>query len=367
MVRKLRRTNQRKYSKITDKQSLSRPVSRFSRAKILVVGDLMLDEFVWGKVGRISPEAPVPVVWMQSESVMPGGAANVANNIRALGAHVSIAGVIGHDRWGTVLKNELKARKIGTEGLVITSRPTTVKTRIIAHHQQVVRLDREESDPLITQTIDRLIDRIKRRIPYVDAVIIEDYGKGVITRRLLEAIIPFANRYKRIVTVDPKEEHFDLYHSVSALTPNRSEAGKALGNELRTNEDVCHAGEEILDRLQCKALLMTLGEDGMCLFERSDSRSSKCTINQTWIPTVAQEVFDVAGAGDTVIATFTTALASRASMVEAAKIANFAAGIVVGKVGVGIVSPLELRQKLNAHTKRDRSSKSFVHSRNTRR
>ena len=320
--------------------ALQRFIPKFAKAKVLVVGDLMLDEFIWGKVSRISPEAPVPVVWVQSDSVMPGGAANVANNIRALGGRVTVAGIVGEDRWGQVLLSDLAARKIDT-GCVITSpRATTVKTRVIAHHQQVVRVDREQREPVSEKTVERLIRVITDGVAGVDAVIVEDYGKGVITRRLLEAVIPLARTRGKIITVDPKEEHFDLYRRVTALTPNRAEAGGAVGRELESDVEVRRAGEDIMRRLQCDALLITLGEDGMWLFEQAG--------RQVRIPTVAQEVFDVAGAGDTVIAAFTLALASGAMMEQAARIANYAAGIVVGKLGVAVATPDELRAKMGA-------------------
>ena len=314
-------------------------LTRFAQAKVLVIGDLMLDEFVWGKVSRISPEAPVPVVWVQSESVMPGGAANVANNIRALGGQVSVVGLIGEDRWGHALLTDLAARRIDTAGVVKAQRPTTVKTRVIAHHQQVVRVDREQRERLPAGVVERLIAAADVRIKAADAVIIEDYGKGVITRQLLESVIPRARRHQKVITVDPKEEHFDLYHRVTALTPNRAEAGGAVGRELESDADVQRAARELLQRLACEAVLMTLGEDGMWLFEPGG--------RNVRIPTVAQEVFDVAGAGDTVIATFTLALASGASLEQAARIANQAAGIVVGKLGVAVATPQELRAKLD--------------------
>jgi D-beta-D-heptose 7-phosphate kinase/D-beta-D-heptose 1-phosphate adenosyltransferase len=315
-------------------------IPKFPTARVLVVGDLMLDEFIWGKVSRISPEAPVPVVWVQSESVMPGGAANVANNIRALGGQVALIGVVGRDRWAEALLKDLASRRIDTKSIIGTSRPTTVKTRVIAHHQQVVRVDREHTEPLAPAVIRQLTKAVEARLKDVDAVIIEDYGKGVITRQLLEVIVPLARRQKKIITVDPKEEHFELYRGVTALTPNRSEAGQAVGRELDTDADVRRAGEEIVRRLECDALLMTLGEGGMALFERSGRR--------TEIATVAQEVFDVAGAGDTVIAAFTLALASGAKLEQAARLANYAAGIVVGKVGVAVVTPTELTAALAA-------------------
>ena len=328
-------------------RSAGQLLARFPRAKILVVGDLMLDEFVWGRVSRISPEAPVPVVWVQSESVMPGGAANVANNIRALGGQALAVGVVGEDRWGAALLEDLAARKVDTSGVVRAPRPTTVKTRVIAHHQQVVRVDREQREPLASATIERLLQALEARLDDVDAVILEDYGKGVITRQLLELVVPLARRKRKLITVDPKEEHFDLYRGVTALTPNRREASEAVGRELERDADVRRAGEEILERLDCDGVLVTLGEDGMWLFERRGK--------QARIPTVAQEVFDVAGAGDTVIATFTLALASGASMEQAALIANAAAGIVVGKLGVATAAPEELRARLNAAARGSRS------------
>lgn len=311
-------------------------LTKFPRARLLVVGDLILDEFVWGQVSRISPEAPVPVVWVQRESVMPGGASNVANNVRSLTGRVAVVGAVGQDRWGDVLLGELALRGIDTSGVIRDARPTTVKTRVIAHHQQVVRVDRERAEPLPAAAGRRLREAVLDRLAGVDAIIIEDYGKGVITRELLSAIIPAARRRKIIITVDPKEEHFELYRGVTSLTPNRQEAGRMVGRELRTDEDVAWAGAEIIRRLTCAGVLITLGEDGMWLFERRGRK--------TKIPTVAQEVFDVAGAGDTVIAAFTLALASGAPMAQAARLANQAAGIVVGKLGVAVTTPHELRR-----------------------
>jgi D-beta-D-heptose 7-phosphate kinase/D-beta-D-heptose 1-phosphate adenosyltransferase len=318
---------------------LARLIDAFPRARVLVIGDVMLDEFIWGQVTRISPEAPVPVVWAQSESVMPGGAANVANNIRALGGQVQLIGVVGSDRWGDVLVDELTKRKVDVAGLVRdASRPTTVKTRVIAHHQQVVRLDREYPAPLGPSVVTRLLNVVRKQLDTIDAVVIEDYGKGVITRKLLEEVIPLARAKRKLITVDPKEEHFDLYRDVTVVTPNRAEAGAMVGRTLETERDVIQAARELVKRLNAESVLMTLGEDGMCLCEKA----GRCVR----IPTVAQAVFDVAGAGDTVIGTLTTALAIGASLHEAAVLANYAAGIVVGKVGVATASPQELLAKL---------------------
>ncbi len=322
---------------------LARLIDAFPRARVLVIGDVMLDEFIWGQVTRISPEAPVPVVWAQSESVMPGGAANVANNIRALGGQVQLIGVVGSDRWGDVLVDELTKRRVDVAGLVRdASRPTTVKTRVIAHHQQVVRLDREYPAPLGPSVVTRLLNVVRKQLETIDAIVIEDYGKGVITRKLLEEVIPLARAKRKLITVDPKEEHFDLYRDVTVVTPNRAEASAMVGRALETERDVIQAARELVKRLNAESVLMTLGEDGMCLCEKA----GRCVR----IPTVAQAVFDVAGAGDTVIGTLTTALAIGASLHEAAVLANHAAGIVVGKVGVATASPQELLAKLQRPT-----------------
>ncbi len=322
--------------------SLNGVLSRFPRTRVLVVGDLILDEFIWGQVSRISPEAPVPVVWVQSESVMPGGAANVANNVRALGGQVILVGAVGEDRWGDTLAADVRRRGIDTAGVIRVKRPTTVKTRVIAHHQQVVRVDREQPAPLPDAALTRVIGAVLDRLPAADAVVIEDYGKGLITRRLLEEVIPAVRRRGTVVTVDPKEEHVELYRGVTALTPNRAEAGRMVGRELARDADVAWAGKEMLRRLRCEAALITLGEDGMWLFERGG--------RETRIPTVAQEVFDVAGAGDTVIAAFTLGLAAGMRLAEAARLANVAAGIVVGKLGVAVATPEELRARLSPAT-----------------
>jgi len=239
----------------------------------------------------------------------------------------------------------LTKRGIGTEGLLREpSRATTVKTRVIAHHQQVVRVDRESRPALNPAIVKRMAGAVRKQLEMVDAVIIEDYGKGVITRELLQQVVPLMRSRRKLITVDPKEEHFDLYQEVTAITPNRAEASAMVGRRLETEQEVRQAGGELVRRLRCEAVVMTLGEDGMCVMEQH----GRCTR----IPTVAQEVFDVAGAGDTVIATLTLALASGASMPEAAVLANYAAGIVVGKLGVATAAPEELLAKLDGTTTR---------------
>ena len=321
------------------KDKFKKIIARFPKAKVLIVGDLILDEFLWGNVSRISPEAPVPVVHVRSESFMPGGAANVANNIHALGGKAYLAGVVGMDERGSILRQELDKRGVGVEGIVIDGeRPTTLKTRVIAHHQQVVRIDKEKIEPLSAGIVDQIIDYIKEMIGQIDAIIIEDYGKGVVTPRLLQEILRLARRHKKIVTVDPKEEHFHYYKGVTAITPNHHEAAQAAGVKVKDVDSIAKVGKALLNKLKCEAVLLTLGENGMQLFEKQG--------RITHIPTVAQDVFDVSGAGDTVIGTFTLALATGANMQEAAKVSNFAAGIVVGKVGIGVVTQEELLERI---------------------
>jgi len=320
-------------------EKLNKIISSFSKAKVLVIGDLILDEYIWGKVDRISPEAPVPVVCVDKETYMPGGASNVANNIISLGGKVSIAGVIGDDHRGEALKYLLKEKGVDTDGVVVDKkRPTTLKTRIIAHHQQVVRIDREKKDEVSPETLERLVSFAMSKIADVDAVIIEDYGKGTITAPLLRKLVKFAKENKKIITVDPKENHFTYYKGVTAITPNHKEASGATGIMIKNEASLKRAGLKMLKNLNCQTALITLGENGMCLFEKSGK------INH--IPTAAQEVFDVSGAGDTVIACFAVSMASGATALNAAELSNIAAGIVVGKVGAAVTTQKELKERL---------------------
>lgn len=314
-------------------------ISSFKDARVLVIGDLILDQFIWGDVSRISPEAPVPVVWVKRESFMPGGASNVANNLRSLGATVHLVGLIGEDENGAILKGELEQKGIITRGIFADeSRPTILKTRVVAQHQQVVRIDREKVDHLTDGAVSRMIRYIEEMIDDVDAVIIEDYGKGVITSRLLARVIPAARRKGKIISVDPKEEHFNFYKGVTVITPNNHEASRAVGFEIKDDATLKKAGDKFLSKLECKIALITLGENGMAVFQKGRPMKH--------IPTVAQEVFDVSGAGDTVIASYTLALAAGADPVQAAYISNYAAGIVVGKIGIAVVTPDELLERI---------------------
>jgi D-beta-D-heptose 7-phosphate kinase/D-beta-D-heptose 1-phosphate adenosyltransferase len=270
---------------------------------------------------------------------MPGGASNVANNIKSLGANTFIAGVIGDDERGAILKGELDQKGIDTCGIIVDeSRPTTLKTRVVAQHQQVVRIDKENVSALSDAMILRIINYTKSVMDKLDAVIIEDYGKGVITPRLLKEIVPLAKRHNKIISVDPKEEHLKYYQGITLITPNNHEASKAVGFQIKDAATLKKAGAEMLKKFKCKIALITLGENGMAVFQKDKPMRH--------IPTVAQEVFDVSGAGDTVIACYTLALASGADPVQAAHISNCAGGIVVGKVGIAVVSPGELLKKI---------------------
>ena len=319
--------------------------ARFPKTRVLVLGDLILDEFIWGAVDRISPEAPVPVVRMERESHMPGGAANVASNIRALGGEPILIGVVGRDQAGSRLREALESRKISTQRLLTDpTRPTTTKTRVVAHHQQVVRIDREKAAPFSAPIRKRLVAAAQEALRESAAVIIEDYGKGLIAPEILKPILLSARRQRKVITVDPKEEHFRFYRGVSALTPNKKEASLAAGVSITDKKSLHEAGRQILKTLKPEVLLVTLGEEGMCLFSGNGAKPLH-------ISTVAQEVFDVSGAGDTVVAAFTLAKAAGGSYPEAAAIANAAAGVVVGKVGTATCSVDELmRQMLEPRT-----------------
>jgi len=334
--------------------NLEKIIDKFPKANLLVIGDLILDQYIWGTVDRVSPEAPVPVVWAKKRSYVPGGAANVANNISSLGSRVCLLGVIGKDNHAQLFLSELKKRKVNKIGIFSeVGRHTTLKTRVIAGHQQVVRVDWEDTHPLPETLNRKVIQFVRNNIKDFDGIIIEDYGKGVINSGLLSEIVLLARKNKKIITVDPKEEHFGYYRGVTSITPNRKELENAVRNlkikdtansfrmntdRLFTDKEINLAAKEVMSYLNLDSLLVTLGENGMRLFEKSG--------RNTHIPTVAQEVFDVSGAGDTVIAAFTLALASGAGKQEAARIANFAAGIVVGKLGTATTNQKELKEKI---------------------
>ncbi|MFH1623847.1 MAG: D-glycero-beta-D-manno-heptose-7-phosphate kinase [Pseudomonadota bacterium] len=310
-------------------------LSRFEYSTILVIGDIMVDQFIWGKVSRISPEAPVPVVNVTSESLRLGGATNVVNNICSLDGKVLVCGVVGDDDTGEKLTNNLRVLGIDTDGVIVErGRSTTVKTRIIAHSQQVVRYDREDTSEINLDSVQKIISYLRKNLESLDAVIISDYGKGTISRELVREVIRLVRDNGKVIAVDPKVNNFSFYRGVTVITPNNSEASQATGIEIKDKESLLRVGEILLNKLACKSLLVTRGEEGMTLFESNG--------HITHIPAQAKEVYDVTGAGDTVISALTLALTAGATLKEASAIANYAAGIVVGEVGTATVTRNEL-------------------------
>ena len=312
------------------------------KAPVIVIGDLMLDHFIWGSVARISPEAPVPVVDFERENLMPGGAANVARNLTALDVPTELFGVVGRDQSARQLKRLLGEHRIGCAGLLASaSRPTSVKTRIVAHKQQVVRIDREARDGLAPALTRRLLDNLESQLKDAAAVVVCDYGKGVITQPLLDELKPLCRARGIWLSLDPKPVHHLDLAGFSLITPNRKEAFELASVPDETRNDnpladtnLLRVADGLLAGLHPALLLITLGELGMLLCQRGQAPFH--------IPTVAKEVFDVSGAGDTVIASFTLAIAAGASPIEAATLSNHAGGIVVGKIGTATVSPEEL-------------------------
>jgi rfaE bifunctional protein kinase chain/domain len=321
---------------------LMKVVDSIGHSKVLILGDIMLDEYLFGAVSRISPEAPVPVVEISGTKLLLGGAANVAANIQALGDTAILLGTVGEDEAAVKLSQLLKEKGITRDFLVNdASRQTTIKTRIIAHSQQVVRADRENTHELDADTETRVFNKFRAIAPEIKAVIISDYGKGVITLSLLEKVIQLCLERNIFVAVDPKETHFFNYKRVSLITPNHHEAGFAYGRRIHSETDLLDVGKGLLEKLEAKAILITRGPNGMSLFQNSGE--------PTHIPTFAKQVYDVTGAGDTVIATFVSAVCAGADMVEAAVISNAAAGYTVGHVGTATISAAQLRIEVESN------------------
>ncbi len=295
-------------------------IGGLGKSKIMVLGDIMLDEYLFGSVNRISPEAPVPVVEVSSDKFLLGGAANVAANIRQLGNEPILLGLVGEDEASVKLSQLLKSRKISSSYLINDkSRQTTIKTRVIANNQQVVRADRENTHEMDKDTERKVLARFNDVVDELSAVIISDYGKGAITLSLLEKIIDVCLTKDLFVAVDPKETHFHNYKKVSVITPNHHEASFAYGKRIHNESDLIEVGNGLLKKLEVKSILITRGADGMSLFRVNEEPKH--------IPTFARHVYDVTGAGDTVIATFVSAISSGADLLEAAVVANAGAGI----------------------------------------
>jgi len=320
-------------------------LAAFTSKTIIVLGDIMLDEFVQGRVRRISPEAPVPIVEITSETYRLGGAANVVANIRSLGGRPIPIGVLGNDRAADRILELMKQSGVETSGLIRDARPTTVKTRILSHNNyQIARTDRESREPLSSGANKLVSDAFISRLNSADAVIVSDYDKGVVNRELMADVLPKAHAAKIPVFLDPKVHHADYYRPVTMLKPNHGEAELLTGMQITNPGLLSEAGQRLLQKFGCQYVLITRGEEGMSLFDGSGSQHLK---------TVAREVFDVTGAGDTVIATLALAYAGGATMTESAILANHAAGLTVGKIGTATVSPSELRADFdgrNAHS-----------------
>ncbi|MEK6320708.1 MAG: D-glycero-beta-D-manno-heptose-7-phosphate kinase [Acidobacteriota bacterium] len=319
--------------------------TEFGGKRIVVLGDVMLDEFIWGRVRRISPEAPVPIVEVDRQTLALGGAGNVVSSVVALGARPTPIGALGDDLDAERLRHAFHELGVSTDRIVVdSSRPTTVKTRIIAHSQQVVRADRESRAPISAEIEDRLIDSIRSEIESADAIVVSDYGKGLLTPGLLARALAAARERGLIVCLDPKMRSFVHYQPVTVITPNNQEAADASGILIEDEHSLAEAGRKILGSIDTRAVLITRGEEGMALFTGGGVEGAEVT----HIPTVAREVYDVTGAGDTVIATLALALAGGASLKEAAVLANHAAGVVVGKVGTASVTREELLATISA-------------------
>jgi rfaE bifunctional protein kinase chain/domain len=320
--------------------NLLKVVEQFKNKKILILGDVMLDKYIWGDVSRISPEAPVQIVNVTRESYVPGGAANVANNIAALSAKSFIVGVVGNDNTKKELIKELEKRNVDVNGLIIDENKRTIrKVRVFGRNQQLLRFDYEKKGYVDANTENSIFDFVSKKLDEIDAIIISDYAKGTITKNLMEKLIALCKEKNKIVVIDPKPKHKGFYKNATLITPNHKEAHEMTGlaEEYLSDVDIEKMGKKLLGELN-STILITKGEKGMSLFEKDE----KVTI----IPTFAKEVYDIVGAGDTSAATLTLALASGASFGEAAVIANHAAGITVGKIGTSTVSIEELRKSI---------------------
>ncbi len=321
-------------------ENLLNIVKRFHKARILVIGDIMVDHFVYGTVDRISPEAPVPVVQVKSEKLMPGGAANVVNNVSKLGAKVYVAGVVGNDYNGNILKRMVDKETVNSEGiLTLDNFQTIIKTRVIAHNQQIVRFDKENNGKFSGGVYKALISGIKKIADDIDAVIISDYGKGLIEKKFFSTVVNFLREKGKFISLDPKVENFKFYKNISILTPNINEAFGGSGIKIKDEKTLIKASKMIFKKVRSDYLLITRGESGMSLFY-PDNKSEHLKAR-------AKDVYDVTGAGDTVISTLTVAKSVGAGIFEACYIANAAASIAVSQLGTYAVGVEELMKVLS--------------------
>ena len=322
-----------------DRDLLRSYVDRFCRARIFVIGDIIMDEYIWGDVSRISPEAPVPVVDVREETKMLGGAANVIHNMATLGANPILCGVVGKDITGQEIINKIGEMGLDASGIVTEeNRPTSIKTRIVARNQQVVRFDRERRADITYKSMHSMLKIIEKNLHKIDGIVVSDYGKGVISSGLMKELRGLVRDASIIIAVDPKTGNFEYYHEVDVITPNHHEAGTFCGFDIVDGQSLLRAGLQMLTDLNCRSVLITQGKEGMTLFEKSGET--------THIPTVAKKVFDVTGAGDTVISTFSLGLACGLDLKSSAILSNFAAGIVVGEIGTSTVKAEDLKSAI---------------------
>jgi rfaE bifunctional protein kinase chain/domain len=315
--------------------------NNFPGKRVAVIGDLMLDCYFWGGVSRVSPEAPVPIVEVDEEFFRLGGAMNVAYNILKLSGTPFPIGVIGNDNEGKIIRKLMKDTGISDKGIVIDpKRPTTAKTRVIADKQHIVRIDKEKTTAISPSTEKKILGLLKKELKKLDSIILQDYNKGVLTENLIKQIIKLAESANIIVTADPKFMNFFSYKNVTVFKPNRKETEDVFGIRIKTEEDITKAGFRLLEQLNCKYVLLTLGEKGIALFEKGKPERR--------VPTIARKVSDVSGAGDTVISTLTMALSAGAEIFDAAYLANYAGGLVCQEVGI---VPIELNTLFNAVSK----------------
>jgi len=311
--------------------------TKFQGLKIAVIGDMMLDCYFRGEVKRISPEAPVPVVEVENEFYRFGGAANVVLNIAKLGGIPLPVGVIGRDSYGSIFSSLIEEAGVKTDGIIVDeSRPTTAKTRVIADHQHLVRIDKESKQYIGRDIQNKILEYVEENIKQLDGIILQDYNKGVLTPSVIEKVIALANKNKVLITVDPKFNNFFMYKNVDVFKPNRKEAEDVLGQKIKNDEDISEVGRKLLEKLKAKNILLTLGEGGIAVFE--------CGKKEKRMPTKARQVADVSGAGDTVISTLTMAIAAGANIYEACYLANYAGGLVCEEVGI---VPIEFEKLFN--------------------
>jgi D-glycero-beta-D-manno-heptose-7-phosphate kinase len=321
-------------------KTLKKYLDKFEDINVVVIGDLILDKYIFGKVERISPEAPVPIVKVEKERYVPGGAANAANNVTSMTGNAFLLGIVGNDIAKNILFDVVKSKSINTTGVIsVGQKPTIQKIRVLGQNQQLLRIDYEDKEVLDPETYEDMISNLKK-VEKVDIIIMSDYAKGTLTKKVILSVKEYAKKKSIPLVIDPKPKNKHEYTGSTLITPNKKEAEEMSNMKIETKEDLQKAGTKLMEELNCNVLI-TRGEKGMSLFEKGKQPMH--------IPTLAKEVYDVSGAGDTVVATLALAFASGSTLREAANLANHAAGIKVGKLGTAPVSLNELRESIDNH------------------